>query len=97
MAAMSRLVYTLAAAPQHQFPNHPECPQRVTAIEEALHRLDVFQGCADCQVRMGRLPGGCPPPTRRRPPHPPHFPTLPARRAQPCQPLWMPSGRACRL
>jgi hypothetical protein len=56
IAAMSRLVYVLDAAPQHQFPNHPECPQRVTAIEEALQQLEVFQGCGEGQVRMGRLP-----------------------------------------
>ncbi|KAL4422258.1 hypothetical protein ABPG75_008455 [Micractinium tetrahymenae] len=58
---MARLVYALEAAPRHFFPRHPECPERVAAIEAALQRLDVFAGCAKGQVaRLEAAPAELP-------------------------------------
>ncbi|KAI3424719.1 hypothetical protein D9Q98_008108 [Chlorella vulgaris] len=42
------LAYCLLAAPHHRFPNHPECPERVTAIEAELDKLQLG---ADRQVQ----------------------------------------------
>ncbi|EFN52933.1 hypothetical protein CHLNCDRAFT_137274 [Chlorella variabilis] len=38
-----QLIYAIHAAPQHRFPRHPECPERVTAIQAALEQLGALQ------------------------------------------------------
>ena len=61
LEAMSRLVYAVEPATQHFFPRHPECPERVEAIQQALDCLGVFRDCAEGQVRL-HLPSGWLPP-----------------------------------
>ncbi|KAL4425020.1 hypothetical protein ABPG77_001798 [Micractinium sp. CCAP 211/92] len=59
---MGRLVYVLQAAPQHHFPRHPECPERVFAIQAALQRVGIAADGADGQVtRLEALPAELPP------------------------------------
>lgn len=45
-----RLLFAVHAAEGHSFPRHPECPERVEAIVQAMDRLAVFEGTADGQV-----------------------------------------------
>lgn len=74
---MPKLLYALHAAENHWFPGHPECPQRVTAIQAALERLEAFQGAEVRRRRCRRhsrwLTGAAarPAPQLDHPAHPP--------------------------
>lgn len=51
-AGMARVVYVLQAAPNHYFPGHPECPERVMAIEAALQRVGIGGLAAEGQASL---------------------------------------------